>query len=264
MENEIHPTAIVSNKAKIGKGTVISPFVVIEDDVEIGENCFIGQGAGIYNGARLGNGVRVYQSASVSHRPQDLKYAGEQTYAYVGDNTVIHEFVTLHRGTVESGKTVVGANCLIMAYVHVAHDCRIGNNCILANSVQMAGHTHVEDFVTLGGLLAIHQFTRIGQHAMVGGGWRVPKDIPPYCLAGEDPLSYLGLNRIGLKRKGFTEDDLNILKDAYQILYNKSGNISQNRQKLREKYSNHKLVINVIEFAENSKRGIITAWSGLK
>lgn len=254
---KIHPSAIVSKEAKIGDGTEIGPFALVEDDVVIGDNCYIGPQSCIYNGARIGNNVRIFQSASISHRPQDLKFGNEVTYAYVGDNTIIHEFVTIHRGTSETHETKVGSDCLLMAYVHIAHDCVIGNNVILANGVQIAGHVHIEDWASVGGMTPVHQFSKIGCHTMVGGGWRASKDVPPYILAGEEPLSYLGLNRIGLRRRGFTDQDLSDLKEAYRILYYSGYNVTNGLKVLEEKYPNHPLIKNIIEFCKSSKRGII-------
>lgn len=254
---EIHKSAIISDKAIIGDGTKICPFVVIEDDVIIGENCYIGPHVCIYNGARIGNNVRIYQSASISHRPQDLKYNNEKTYVNIGDNTTIHEFVTLHRGTGEKGVTKVGSNCLLMAYVHVAHDCIVGDNTILANVVQLAGHVEVGNFVTVGGAAVVHQFNKIGSYAMIRGGSKISKDVPPYCLAADEPLKYLGLNKVGLMRKGFSAEDLMLLKEAYNIIYYSGYNVSDALVELKNKYSDNNLVSIIIEFIENSKRGII-------
>jgi UDP-N-acetylglucosamine acyltransferase len=177
---QIHSTALVSKKARIGENVSIGPYVIVEDDVEIGNDCKIGPHVVIYNGARIGNKITIHQGASISHIPQDLKFANEKTYLHVGDGCVIHEFVTLHRGTKETGHTHIGKNCLFMAYSHVAHDNEIGDNCILANTVQLAGHVHIENYVILGGGVLVHQFTRIGQHSMVGGGYRVSQDVPPF------------------------------------------------------------------------------------
>ena len=253
----IHPTAIVGSKAKLGNNINVGPYAVIEDDVEIGNDCSIGLHAGIYNGARLGNNVKVFQSASVSNLPQDLKYAGEQTYLYIGDNTIVREFAALHKGTTATGKTVIGKNCLLMAYTHVAHDCIVGDNVILANGVQVAGHVHIEDTVIIGGLSAIHQFGRVGKHAMVGGGAMAAADIPPYCLTSGYPARYLGVNLIGLKRRNFSPEDIETIKDAYRIFFNSGLLYSDALKKLKEKYSEHNLIKGIIEFIESSERGII-------
>ncbi len=253
----IHPTAIVSSKAKLGSNVNILPYTIIEDDVEIGNDCTIGPAAVIYNGARVGNNVIINQGASIAHTPQDLSFAGEESFFYIGDNTRIHEFVTLHRGTKSTGFSRVGKNCLLMAYTHVAHDTTVGDNCILANGVQVAGHCVLEDYVIIGGLTPVHQFCKVGQHSMTGGGFRIVQDLPPYILAGNEPLKYSGLNIIGLRRRGFQVDDINALKKTYSILYDKAYNVSQAREKISAELGENKYVQNVIEFLKSTKRGII-------
>jgi UDP-N-acetylglucosamine acyltransferase len=254
--NQIHSTAIVSKKAKIAENVTIGPFVIIEDDVEIGNDCNIGPHVVIYNGARIGNKVTIHQGASVSHVPQDLKFANEVTYLHIGEGTIVHEFVTLHRGTKETGHTFVGKNCLLMAYSHVAHDNVIGDNCILANAVQLAGHVHIENYVILGGAVVVHQFTSIGQHSMVGGGSRVPQDVPPFTLMAGEPLRYAGLNVVGLRRRGFSNDDVQALKSAYSYIFSKSFNVSQALSKVKSEFNN-KYVDAVVEFISKSKRGLV-------
>jgi UDP-N-acetylglucosamine acyltransferase len=253
----IHPTAIVSSKAKIGNNVNILPFTIIEDDVEIGNDCTIGPHAVIYNGARIGNSVIINQGASIAHTPQDLSFGDEESFFYVGDNTRIHEYVTLHRGTKSTGFSRVGKNCLLMAYTHVAHDTTVGDNCILANGVQVAGHCTLEDYVIIGGLTPVHQFCKVGQHSMTGGGFRIVQDLPPYILAGNEPLRYSGLNVIGLRRRGFQTDDINALKKAYTILYDKAYNVTQAREKINEELGENKYVQIVIEFLKSCTRGII-------
>jgi UDP-N-acetylglucosamine acyltransferase len=255
--NNIHPNAIVSSKAKIGDNNIIHPFAIINDDVEIGDNCEIGPGAVLYDGARIGNRVRIFQNASIAHRPQDLKFGDEKTYFFVGDNTVIHEFVTLHRGTKETGKSSVGKNCLLMAYAHVAHDCTIGDNVIFANGVQIGGHVHIDDWVIIGGTSAVHQFSFVGKHAMIGGNCAAVKDVPPFVIAGRQPIKYEGLNKVGLRRRGFSDEDIANIKKAYDTIYNSGLNVSQAVKKLEEEQSNNKFVYDIISFIRNSKRGII-------
>ncbi|PIQ08672.1 MAG: acyl-[acyl-carrier-protein]--UDP-N-acetylglucosamine O-acyltransferase [Ignavibacteriales bacterium CG18_big_fil_WC_8_21_14_2_50_31_20] len=255
MSLEIHSTAIVSPNAKIGENVKIGAYVIIEDDVEIGTGTIIGSHACIYNGARIGNNVKIFQSASISNAPQDLKYANEKTYFYIGDNTVIREFATLHRGTVETGKSVVGSDCLIMAYVHIAHDCIVGNNCIIANSVQIAGHVTIGNWVIVGGGCLVHQFGIIGDHAMIQGGMSVAADIPPFVTAANIPMRYSGLNSIGLKRRGFTSNDLQELKNAYKILY--FSGLNTTNAKIELEKSNNKYVQNIVEFINQSKRSIL-------
>ncbi len=255
--NQIHSTAIVSSKAKIGNNVVIEPFAVIHDDVEIGNDCFIGSHSGIYNGARIGNGVKIFQSASIANNPQDLKYADERTFLYIGDNTVIREFTALHRGTTATGKTEIGSNCLVMALSHIAHDCIIGNNVIVAGGVMIAGHVHVEDNVIIGGLCAIHQFGKIGQHAMVGGGSMANADIPPYCMTSGYPARFMGLNIIGLRRRNFSNDDINAIKEAYRIFYNSGLLHTEAVEKIKEQFPDNRHVKNIVEFISTSQRGVM-------
>ncbi len=254
---KIDSSAIVSPKANLGESVEVGPYAVIEDDVEIGDDTVIGPHAVIYNGARLGNRVKIFQGASVANFPQDLKFDGGKTEFFIGDDTVVHEFATLHRGTHESGFSKVGKNNLLMAYVHVAHDCVIGDNCVIANGVQIAGHVHVEDWVTIGGMSPIHQFVTVGQHSMVGGGYRIALDVPPYILAAGEPLRYAGLNVIGLRRRGFTNEEIKELKEAYAIVYQSKLNLSQAKEKLRDKVKDQKLGKTVLDFIEKSSRGII-------
>lgn len=191
----VDKTAIVSPRAQLGDNVCVGPYTIIEDDVVIGDGCRIASNALIANGARIGKNCVIHHAAVISNAPQDLKYAGEETISEIGDNTVIREFVTIHRGTVETGKTVVGSDCLLMANVHIAHDCRVGNKCILSNVVTLGGHVKVGDWVTIGGLTPAHQFVSIGSHAMIGGAFRVVQDVPPYVLAGREPLRYEGVTK---------------------------------------------------------------------
>ncbi|VAX27335.1 Acyl-[acyl-carrier-protein]--UDP-N-acetylglucosamine O-acyltransferase [hydrothermal vent metagenome] len=254
----IHPTAIVDPVAKLDKNVTIGPYAYIEGDVEIGDGTDIGPHVCIYNGARIGKNVKIFQSAAVSNRPQDLKYAGEKTFFYVGDNSIIREFVTLHRGTIDTGRSKIGKDCLIMAYTHVAHDCVIGNNCIIANAVQVAGHVTIDDWVIVGGGSLLHQFGYIAEHSMLQGGSHVSKDVPPYVLAKNVPFQYMGLNTVGLRRRGFTKEDIAAIKDAYQILYFSGLNISDARQRLVEEFDNE-YVTNIIKFIDKpKKRSILT------
>jgi UDP-N-acetylglucosamine acyltransferase len=255
--NNIHPTAIVSGKARLGDNITIDPYAIIEDDVEIGNDCEIGPHAVIYNGARIADRVQIKQGAAVSNVPQDLKYDGEETYFYVGEDTIIREFATLHRGTKETGFSRVGKNCLLMAFCHIAHDVVVGDNCIIANSCLLAGHAVVEDYVIIGGITPVHQFCKVGQHSMIGGGFRIVKDVPPYILAGSEPLKFAGLNSIGLRRRGFSNEDIMTLKKTYTLIYNSGLNVSQAKERIKEKLGEHKLVQNVLRFLDSSKRGII-------
>jgi UDP-N-acetylglucosamine acyltransferase len=210
----IHPTALVHPRAELGDGIEIGPYSIIEDDVIIGNNCKIQSHVYIDSGTRLGEGIKISKGAVLGTAPQDLKYKGEKTYLEVGEGTAIREFATLNRGTDYSYKTVVGKNCFLMAYCHIAHDCIIGNNVIISNAVNMAGHVEIDEYVGIGGLTAIHQFVKIGQHCFVGGGLRVQKDIPPYILAMGEPMQYGGVNHVGLSRRGFSLEVLREIKGS--------------------------------------------------
>lgn len=255
--NTIHPTAIVSSKAKIGDNNVIAPFVIIEEDVEIGNDCQIGPSAVLYNGARIGNRVKIKQAASIAHRPQDLKFGNEPTQFFVGDDTVIHEFVTLHRGTKETGFSRIGKNCLLMAYSHVAHDCVVGDNVIFANGVTLAGHVHVEDWVIIAGMSGVHQFSYVGKHSMVGANTAVVKDVPPFVLSGRFPLKYEGLNKVGLRRRGFSNEEIDTIKKVYDTIYNSGLNVSQAISKVENEFGTLEVVKDIVRFVKASKRGII-------
>ena len=253
----IHPTAIVSKKATIRKNIKVSAYAIIEDDVEIGDDCNIVPHVVIYNGARIGNRVTIHQASSIAHIPQDLKFDNEYSLFYIGDDTKIHEFVTLHRGTKETGFSKVGKNCLLMAYAHVAHDSVLGDNCILANGVQIAGHVIIDENVIIGGFTPVHQFCKIGKHSMIGGGFRVTQDVPPFILAANEPLKYKGLNLLGLKRNGFSNEDINSLKKTYQYIYSTSLNISQAKEKIKKELADNKYVKDVLTFLDRSNRGLI-------
>lgn len=257
MSVTIDPTAAVSPKAQIEPGVTIGPFAVVEENVTIGSGTVIGSHALIASGARIGRECRIHHGAVVATLPQDLKFRGEPTLLEIGNHTTVREYATLNRGTAERGKTTIGSHCFIMAYAHVAHDCTVGNNVILANSVAMAGHVVIEDHVVIGGLVPIHQFVRIGCHAMIGGGFRVPKDVPPYILAGHEPLVFQGLNLVGLKRRNFTRETLDLLRKTYQIIYESNLNVTQALDRIRDEVAPSDEVQHIIEFIQKSKRGII-------
>ena len=254
---EIHPTAVVSDKAELGTHVMVGPYAVIEDDVIIGDGCQIGPHVYVHSGTRLGQRVRVEKGAVLGTDPQDLKYGGEKTYLEIGDDTTIREFATLNRGTDFHYKTVVGKNCFLMAYVHVAHDCIIGDNVVIANSVQMAGHVEIDDFAGIGGLTAIHQFVRIGKHCFVGGGLRVTKDVPPYVLAMGDPIRYGGTNFVGLKRRGFSSETLRLIKRAYRTVYQSNLKLRDAIQTLKKEFPEQEEIHEIVSFLEKSERGII-------
>jgi UDP-N-acetylglucosamine acyltransferase len=252
-----HPTAVVSSKAVIGKNVQVGPFSVIEDDVIIGDDCAIDSHVAIKSGCRLGNNIKVHHGAAIGGPPQDLKYAGEKTELFIGDNTVIREFVTLNRGTAAHGKTEIGKNCLFMAYCHAAHDNIIGNNVILANAVQMGGHVEIGDWAIIGGGTVVHQFSLVGEHAMVGGGFRVTQDVMPYITVAGYPLKYAGLNSIGLKRRGFSDDTINTLKTLLRFMTSKKMTTAQIKERIEKEIPKIPEVINVLEFIKRSQRGVI-------
>lgn len=254
IQSNIHPGAV------LGKGTVVEPFSTIQNDVFIGENCWIGPYVTIMSGTRIGNGCKVFPGAVVGAPPQDLKFAGENSLLEVGDNTVIRECCTLNRGTKAAMTTKVGSNCLLMAYVHIAHDCFVGNNVILANSVNLAGHIEIEEYAIIGGMSAIHQFVKIGMHAMVGGGSLVTKDVPPYAKAAREPLSYEGINSIGLKRRGFSVDQVNKIHEIYRYLFVKYKNVSKAIKAIEVELPDSPEKDVILEFIRNSNRGIMKGY----
>lgn len=257
----IHPHTYIHPNARLATNVKIDPFTVIHQNVEIGEGTWIGSNVTIMEGARIGKNCRIFPGAVISAIPQDLKFEGEDTLVEIGDNTTIREFVTINRGTKDRWKTSVGSNCLIMAYSHLAHDCQIGNYCVLSNNTQVAGHVMVGDWAILGGMCAVHQFVNIGQHAFVSGGSLVGKDIPPYIKAGRQPLSYSGVNSVGLKRRGFTVDKINHLLDIYRVVYNKGMNTSQALIYLEEEFSATDERDEIVTFIRESGRGIIKRFS---
>jgi UDP-N-acetylglucosamine acyltransferase len=261
MTARIDPRAQVSPKAELGANVSIGPFTIVEDFVQIGDGTVVDAHALIGIRARIGKNCRIHHGAVVGHAPQDLKYADEPTCLEIGDRTVVREFASLHRGTGESGRTVIGSDCFLMGFTHVAHDCVIGDHVIMANAAMLAGHCVVEDWVTIGGITPIHQFVHIGCHAMIGGGLRVPKDVPPYVLAGGQPLACEGLNSIGLRRRGFAPAVITALDKAYHLLYHAKLNVSQAVARIKEdgELMAVQEVLHVLEFIEKSKRGIIGA-----
>ncbi len=247
----------LSSKASVGKDIKISSFSNIEDDVTIGDNVEIGSCVLIADGARIGNDVKIFHGASIGTVPQDLKFEGEKTTVEIGDRTVVREFATLNRATNHSKRTIIGSDCFIMAYAHVAHDCRLGDNVILANGVQMGGHVEIGDWVIVGGLVAIHQFVKIGMHAMIGGGFRVVKDVPPYILAGSVPLRFEGINLVGLRRRGFTNEQIRTISETYDILYKSGRNVSDAVIEIENQMKDNPEAKSITDFIKESKRGII-------
>ncbi len=243
--------------AQIGEGTTVGAFSVIEEDVVIGKDCWIGPNVTIMNGARIGDNCRIFPGAVISAIPQDLKYAGETTLAEIGDNTTIRECVTVNKGTADRDTTKVGSNCLLMAYVHVAHDVIIGDNCIIANSANIAGHVTINDWVVIEGVVAIQQFVKIGEHSFIGGGSLVRKNVPPFIKAAREPLSYAGVNSIGLRRRGFENDVINKIEDIYRALYVHNTNITQAIKAAEMELPSSEVKNLILDFIRSSDKGII-------
>ena len=257
-ETAIHPTAIVDPAAELGAGVTVGPWALIGPGVSIGDGTEVGPRVLIERDTTIGEDCFIANGAVLGTDPQDLKFKGEKTTLQIGDRTIVREFATLNRGTSASGTTVVGSDCLLMAYVHVAHDCEIGNHVILANSVNMAGHVLIEDWVIIGGVTPIHQFVRIGAHAFVGGGSRVPQDVPPYCRAAGNPPKLYGLNTVGLERRGLSDEVRKALKHAYRILFQSDDNMSRAVDRAEREVAAIPEVRQLLEFIRESKRGIVT------
>jgi len=255
---DIHSTAVVHPKAELAGDVVVGPYSVIGPDVVVGEGTWIGAHVVLEGRTRIGSGARIFHGAALGGAPQDLKYRGEKTWLRIGDHTTIREYATLNLACIEGEATEVGDGCLLMAYVHVAHNCRIGSRVILANAVNLAGHVEIEDYASIGGLTPVHQFVRIGRYAFVGGGSRVPKDVPPFVKAAGNPLQVVGLNTVGLERHGFDEDRRLALKRAYRIVFRSGLNVSQALTRLRAEFRGDEDVRTLIEFIERSERGIET------
>lgn len=254
------PLAYVHPGAKIAKNVVIEPFVTIHNNVVIGEGTWIGSNVTIMEGARIGKNCTIFPGAVISAIPQDLKYQDEDTTTVIGDGTTLREYVTVNRGTADRGKTVIGKNCLIMAYCHIAHDCVVGDNCIFSNSSTLAGHVTVGDHVILAGMTAVHQFCIIGDHAFVTGGSLVRKDVPPYVKAAREPLSYVGINSIGLRRRGFDAAKIREIQNIYRLLYQKNFNNSQAAEIIEAEMEATPERDEILEFIKNSKRGIMKGY----
>jgi len=255
------PLAYIHPEANIADNVVIEPFATIHKDVKIDQGTWIGSNVTIMEGARIGKNCKIFPGSVISGVPQDLKFAGEKTTAEIGDNTIIRECVTISRGTVERHRTIIGSNCLIMAYVHIAHDCHINDRVILANCVQLAGHVMVDDFAIIGGSTAVHQFVKIGAHVMVAGGSLVRKDVPPFVTAAREPLSYAGINSIGLRRRGFSNDKINEIQEIYRMIYLRGQNNSKALDNIQMEMSSSKERDEIVNFVRNSDRGVMKGYN---
>ncbi|MCU0399309.1 MAG: acyl-ACP--UDP-N-acetylglucosamine O-acyltransferase [Cyclobacteriaceae bacterium] len=255
-----HPLCNIHPEAKIGNNVTIEPFATIHRDVVIEDGSWIGPNVVIFDGARIGKNVKIYPGASISAVPQDLKFAGEKTETFIGDNTVIREYVTISKGTNDKFKTVIGKNCLLMAYVHVAHDCIIGNHCILVNAVQVAGHVTVDDWAIIGGASALHQFVKVGAHVMISGGSLVRKDVPPFTKAAREPLSYAGINAIGLRRRGFSSEKISEIQEIYRYIFLKGINNTKALDIIEQTITQSEERDYIINFIRGSERGVIKGY----
>ncbi|AYB32272.1 MULTISPECIES: acyl-ACP--UDP-N-acetylglucosamine O-acyltransferase [Chryseolinea] len=252
----VHPDAI------IGENVTIEPFATVQKNVVIGDGCWIGPNVTIMEGARIGKNCKIFPGAVISGVPQDLKFRGEETTAEIGDNTTVRECVTINRGTVDKYKTVIGSDCLIMAYAHIGHDCIIGNNCILGNTVQLAGHVVIDDFAIFGGACAVQQFSKIGAHAYIGGGSLVRKDIPPFTKAAREPLSYAGINTVGLRRRGYSSEKINEIQEIYRMIFMKGLNNSKAIEMVENEVPSSEERDYILDFIRNSERGIMKGYEG--
>ncbi len=255
--NNIHPSAVVSPKAELDPSVKVGPFTIIEDDVVIGKGTEIVSSARIASGAVIGENVRIFHGAVIGTVPQDLKFGGEKTRVVIGDGTTVREYATINRGTSAHGESTVGKNCFLMAYSHIAHDCIIGDNVIMANSVNLAGHIEVGDYAILGGVLPVHQFVKIGAHCMIGGGFRVQQDVCPYALVAGYPLKVVGINAIGLKRRGFKAETIRTLEVVFKILFFSKLNTTQAVERIHGEVEIIPEVQEILEFLNRSNRGIV-------
>jgi len=255
------PLAYVNPQAKVAPNVVIEPFVSIEKNVVIEEGSWIGSNVTILEGARIGKNCRIFPGAVISAIPQDLKFSGEDTIVKIGNNVTIREFVTINRGTKASYETIVGDNTLLMAYVHIAHDCIIGNNVVIANASTFGGHIVVDDWAIVGGMVGIHQFVHIGSHTMIAGGCVVRKDIPPYAKAAREPISYVGVNSIGLRRRGFSMETINHIQDIYRYIYLKGFNVAQAVEIIEAEVEATPERDEILSFISNSSRGIMKGYT---
>lgn len=251
------PLAYVHPSAKIAPSVVIEPFTTIHKNVVIEEGTWIGSNVTIMEGARIGKNCRIFPGAVISAIPQDLKFEGEDSTVEIGPNVTIREFVTVNRGTKALGKTIIGANTLVMATAHVAHDCVIGENCIIVNGVLLAGHVEISDWAIIGGLSAVQQFTKIGTHAFVGGGSLVRKDVPPFVKAAKEPISYAGINSIGLRRRGYSNEEINEIQNIYRILFQKNYNVSQALAIIETEFEATQDRDEILTFIRSSQTGIM-------
>ena len=252
-----HPLSVISPKAQLHESVEVGPFTIIHENVSIGEGTKIHSNVALYPGTIIGNNCEVYPGAVIGVIPQDLKFEGENTTVEIGNNTIIRECVTIHRATKDKWKTSIGNNCLLMTYVHVAHDCQIGNNVILASYTGLSGHVTIGDFAILEGKVAAQQFAHIGRHAFVGGASLVRKNIPPFIKAAREPLTFAGVNSVGLRRRGFSDEEIKTIEDIYRIIYIQNSNVSKALEIVKETIDPSEIRDEIIHFIEGSDKGVI-------
>jgi UDP-N-acetylglucosamine acyltransferase len=257
MQTLLHPTAIIDPGAKIGSGVSVGPYTVIESDVIIGEGCVIGPHVVIGEGTRIGNECRIFHGSAVGLIAQDLKFKGEKTCLRIGDRAIIREFCTLNRGTAARGETVIGNDCVFLAYCHVGHDCVIGDHLVASNNMALAGHVEFGNYVTVGGVCSFHQFTRIGDYAMIGASSFVTQDVVPFALTGPDPVRVVGVNKVKLERVGFASERSESIKRAFRILFRENLNVADAMVKMSLEFPDNEDVAAIINFVKGSKRGIV-------
>jgi UDP-N-acetylglucosamine acyltransferase len=258
--SQISPLAVIHPQAQIGQEVTIEPFVSVHADVVIGDGCWIGSSAVLYDGTRLGKHCQVFPGAVLSALPQDRKYKGEPTTTEIGDSSVIREYATINRGTSYHNKTAIGSHTLVMAYVHIAHDCIIGNQAIIVNSVNIAGHVEIGDYAVIGGMSAIHQFSKIGAHVMIAGGSMVRKDVPPFITAARNPISYSGVNTTGLRRRGFSPENIQTIQDIYRIIFLQSRNVRRALAQVEQEIPPSDARDAILQFIRQSDRGILRGY----
>ncbi|MDP7513199.1 MAG: acyl-ACP--UDP-N-acetylglucosamine O-acyltransferase [Candidatus Marinimicrobia bacterium] len=253
----MHPAALVSNGAKLGNNVSVGPFTLVESNVTIGDDSSIGNNTTVKAGTSIGKNTHIFHNCSIGEIPQDLKFGGEESTTSIGDNVTIRESVTINRGTSARGCTEIGNNVLLMACTHVAHDCILGNNVIMANLTTLGGHVELGNWVSLGGGVLVHQFSKVGDHAFIGGGFRIVQDVPPFILGAGEPLQYSGINQIGLRRRGFNGNARKLIKEAYRLYFRSGLNRKEALEKIKTELEQTNEITSIINFIESSDRGII-------
>jgi UDP-N-acetylglucosamine acyltransferase len=255
--SQVHPTAIIDPHAELGTNVAVGPHSIIEADTKIHDNVSIGANCLVAQYTELKKGVKLFHGAVIGTIPQDLKFKGEKTRLVIGENTVVREYAMFNRGTVDRGETIIGKNCLLMAYTHLAHDCIVGDNVILVNCVQVAGHVTIDDYAIIGGVVPVQQFVKIGAHCMIGGGYRVPQDVCPYALMAGYPMKVAGVNIVGLRRRGFSNESILRIKNAFKFLFFSNLNTAQAIERIESELEQTEEILTILDFVKESKRGMM-------